>query len=167
MDVNMSDEEATGLLRHALPDYRWDGVDLLAYKDEGAAPFRAITRQVLFHRADLGCEFRYFEVQPGGYSTLERHEHVHAVMVARGRGHCLLGDEVHAISERDLVTIPPMTWHQFRATMLEPLGFLCMVNVERDRPQLPTPDDLAKLRSTPHIAAFLDGRLAAEHTAIA
>ena len=40
----------------------------------------------------------------------------------------------------DLVTIPSWTWHQFRATDGEPLGFLCMVNAERDRPQLPTPE---------------------------
>lgn len=167
MGGSMSDGEFATPLRKALPGQRWEGVDLLAYKEEGAAPFRAITRQVLFHRSDLGCELRYFEVQPGGYSTLERHEHVHAVVIARGRGHCLVANDVRAIKERDLVTVPPMAWHQFRATMGEPLGFLCMVNVERDRPQLPGPDELAKLRSAPHIAAFLDGRVEPEETATA
>ena len=49
-----------------------------------------------------------------------------------------------------------MTWHQFRATKGEPLGFLCMVNAQRDKPQLPTPDDLARLKADPKIAAFLD-----------
>jgi hypothetical protein len=33
-----------------------------------------------------------------------------------------------------------MTWHQFLADAGEPLGFLCMVPSERDRPQLPTAD---------------------------
>ena len=28
--------------------FRWDGVELNAYKEEGSAPFKAITRQVLF-----------------------------------------------------------------------------------------------------------------------
>ena len=42
-----------------------------------------------------------------------------------------------------------MTWHQFRATKGEPLGFLCMVNAERDKPQLPTPEDVARLREIP------------------
>ena len=46
---------------------------------------------------DLGCELRYFEMAPGGYSTLERHEHMHAVMILRGHGHCLLGGEVRAV----------------------------------------------------------------------
>jgi hypothetical protein len=30
-----------------------------------------------------------------------------------------------------------MTWHQFHAAPDEPLGFLCLVAAERDRPQLP------------------------------
>jgi hypothetical protein len=50
-----------------------------------------------------------------------------------------------------------MTWHQFRATESEPLGFLCMVNTERDKPQLPSDADLAGLAADPAIAAFLRG----------
>jgi hypothetical protein len=53
-----------------------------------------------------------------------------------------------------------MTWHQFRATTEEPLGFLCMVDAQRDKPQLPTPQDVERLRQTPAIAAFLDSKLA-------
>ena len=48
-----------------------------------------------------------------------------------------------------------MTWHQFRATRGEPLGFLCMVNAARDKPQLPSAEDLAKLEADATIAAFL------------
>jgi hypothetical protein len=51
-----------------------------------------------------------------------------------------------------------MAWHQFRASRGEPMGFLCMVNAERDKPQLPTPEQLDRLRADPHVAAFLDGR---------
>jgi ribulose-bisphosphate carboxylase large chain len=29
---------------------------------------------------------RYFEIAPGGYSTLEKHEHEHVVIPIRGRG---------------------------------------------------------------------------------
>lgn len=143
--------------RESQPGFRWDEVDLLAYKEEGAAPFKSITRQILFQRPELGCELRYFEIDAGGYSTLERHEHVHAVMILRGSGRCLVGDDVRAIRERDLVFIPPLTWHQFRATNDEPLGFLCMVNAERDKPQLPTAVDLHELKKSPAVAAFLDG----------
>lgn len=132
-------------IRKAQDGFRWDGVDLLAYKEEGAAPFKAITRQTLFHDSSLGCELRYFEVAPGGYSTLERHEHVHAVMILRGHGQCLLADAVNEVGPHDLVAIPSWTWHQFHASRGEPLGFLCMVNRERDKPQLPTEEERAEL----------------------
>ena len=135
---------------------RWDGVELHAYKDEGgSAPFKDVTRQTLFKDETLAGELRYFEIAPGGHSTLERHEHVHAVMILAGKGRCLVGEDVRDISAFDLVHIPPMAWHQFRAGPDEPLGFLCMVDRERDRPQLPTDDDLAELKSRPEVAAFL------------
>lgn len=135
--------------------FHWSGVDTLQYKAEGSAPFRDVTRQVLFSDADFACQLRYFEVQPRGYSTLERHQHVHAVMVVRGKGRCLVGNAVYDLQTHDLVTIPAMAWHQFRADGPEPLGFLCMVNAERDRPQLPTDQDLQTLRRDPSVAAFI------------
>ncbi len=141
-------------------DFRWDAVEHRPYKEEGSAPFRAISRQVLFEEPALGCELRYFEMDAGGFSTLERHEHMHGVMVFRGHGHCLLGSTVRPVKPGDLVTIPAWTWHQFRATSGEAFGFLCMVNRERDRPQLPTEADLAGLRGVAAVAAFLDGELA-------
>jgi quercetin dioxygenase-like cupin family protein len=136
-------------------DYRWDEVPLLAYKEGGAAPFKAITRQVLFANPELACEMRYFEVAAGGYSTLERHQHTHGVMILRGAADVLLGGEVRPVKTLDLVHIPPMTWHQFRTTGDEPMGFVCMVNAERDKPQLPTAEDLDALKRDPAIAAFL------------
>jgi quercetin dioxygenase-like cupin family protein len=147
------------LHRQFLEGFRWQDVDQLKYKEEGVAPFRDITRQVLFSDEALRCELRYFEMQSDGYSSLERHEHAHAVMIFRGTGHCLLGDEVRSVSQNDLVKIPAMTWHQFRATQGAPMGFLCMVNVERDRPQLPDEDELMDLKSDPKIASFLVGRV--------
>ena len=144
------------LHRPAHGEGRWTGVEVLPYKEDDRALFKSVTRQVLFSDPELHGEMRYFEVAPGGFSTLERHEHMHAVLILRGSGHCLVGDEVKSLGTRDLVTVPPMAWHQFRATKGEPLGFLCMVNAERDKPQLPTADDLARLKANPKIAAFLD-----------
>lgn len=151
-------------LRRALPGYRWEGVELLRYKQEGSAPFRDVTRQVLFADAG-GAEWRYFEVAPGGWSTLERHQHTHAVMILRGRGSCLVGERVRPVAEHDLVEVPPETWHQFRAAADAPLGFLCLVSRERDRPRLPGPEDLAALRALPEVARFLDGEDAAPEAA--
>jgi mannose-6-phosphate isomerase-like protein (cupin superfamily) len=149
----MAEREST--FHRKAKGYRWEGVEELPYKEDSRALFKSITRQVLFSDPALTGELRYFEMAPGGFSTLERHEHMHAVLILRGRGHCLVGDEVRAIETRDLVTVPAMTWHQFRATRGEPLGFLCMVNAARDKPQLPSPEDLAKLERNPQVAAFL------------
>ncbi|MFA7666212.1 MAG: RuBisCO large subunit C-terminal-like domain-containing protein [Burkholderiaceae bacterium] len=157
-------------VRRALSSGRWQGVTPMRYKETGAVqtgavqagavqtgatPFRDVSRQVLFQLPELHCEWRYFEIAPGGHSTLERHQHAHAVMILRGRGRCLVGERVHEIGEHDLITIAPDTWHQFRAAADAPLGFLCLVNRERDRPRLPTPADLEQLRSRPEIAAFI------------
>lgn len=143
--------------RSAQGEGRWEDVSVLAYKAGDSAPFKDITRQLLFEQPELGCELRYFEIAPSGHSTLERHEHVHAVMILRGRGRCLVGQEVRAVAAHDLVSIPPMSWHQFRASAEEPLGFLCMVNRERDKPQLPTAAELETLRASRQVASFLDG----------
>ena len=150
------DSETKGSIR-AFTDWRWDQVPLHPYKEEGAAPFKAITRQTLFNDPGFGCELRYFEMAAGGHSSMERHEHMHAVLILRGEGHCLLGDEIRVVRQNDLVTIPPWVWHQFRATAGAPMGFLCMVNQVRDKPVLPSEAELAEMRRNPEVAAFLDG----------
>lgn len=142
-------------LRAALSPGRWPDVPVLAYKQDADSPFEAVTRRVLFAAPELDCELRYFEVDRGGHSTLERHEHAHAVVVHRGCGQCLVGHDVRDIGVGDLVSIAPMTWHQFRANRGEPLGFLCMVNVRRDKPRQPTREDLEALKAVPAIATFL------------
>ena len=142
------------IIRH-VGGQRWNGVPVLNYTVEGTH-FKAISRQVLFEGGPkLGAELRYFEIEPGGHSTLERHDHIHSVMVIRGRGRCLVGDTVHDIAEHDLVSVPTMTWHQFRATTDEPLGFLCLVNTERDRPQRPDEKSVAELQAMPAVAEFI------------
>jgi quercetin dioxygenase-like cupin family protein len=151
------DTEHPPLFRPAKDGFRWEAVAHQPYKQDGSAPFKDISRQVLFHEDDLGCELRYFEMDAAGYSTLERHEHAHAVMILRGHGECLLGEEIRPVKPFDLVSIPSWTWHQFRATAGEPLGFVCMVNVLRDRPQLPTDEELAAMKAVPAVARFLDG----------
>ena len=155
MDTEQAPNFRPPNFRSAQAGFRWDGVAHQPYKQDGSAPFKDISRQVLFHEASLGCELRYFEMAAGGYSTLERHEHEHAVMILRGTGQCMVGLEVREVKQFDLVTIPSWTWHQFRATGREPLGFLCMVNVQRDRPVLPTPEELAAMRRSPAVSAFL------------
>lgn len=149
------DEKKPAPAFRSFDGYRWAEVPFLPYKEEGSAPFKSISRQLLFKEDALRCEMRYFEVQPGGYSTLERHEHSHGVMILRGSADVMVGDEVKVAKTFDLVHIPANTWHQFRTKGDEPMGFVCMVNVERDKPQLPNDEDIARLKENPAVADFL------------
>jgi quercetin dioxygenase-like cupin family protein len=134
-------------------DYTWDGVERKHYKTDGTA-FRDIERFSLLGEGEgeleLNCQTRYFEVQPGGYSSLEYHRHPHSVVIIRGRGSMVLGDEVHELNLHDVVYISPETLHQFHADRGEPLGFLCVVDRYRDKPSVPDPDQAeSMLRGTP------------------
>ena len=103
------DSEQPPNFRPSLGGFRWDGVAHQPYKQDGEAPFKDISRQTLFHDDALACELRYFEMDTNGWSSLERHEHAHAVMILRGRGQCMVGDEVRDVKQFDLITIPG--WH--------------------------------------------------------
>ena len=143
-----------GNLRHQ-GDFRWEGLDILKYKEDGHH-FKDITRQLLYGgRQEMPIQLRYFEIGPGGHSTLERHEHVHVVMVLRGSGEALVEGLVRPLDPFDLVEIPPGSWHQFRATNGETLGFLCIVRTERDRPELPRGEYLEVLGRQPGVAEFI------------
>lgn len=144
------------MLIHHSGDYTWEDVLVLAYKEENLTCFKSITRQVLLNAVpELPCQLRYFEVAPGGYSTLEKHEHVHFVVIFRGEGRALIDGEVHTVREKDVIFIPSLTWHQFRAAEGCPLGFLCLVAEDRDRPILPANEDLKILQQNSQIAEFI------------
>src|SRR5438128_5790758 len=120
---------------------RWQGVEVREYKADGA-PYKDVTRQTVLGdgdgEADLNFITRYFEIQPGGYSTLERHRHPHAVVVIRGRGRVALGEHTYDLAPFDCVYVAPGAVHQFAASGGAPLGCLCMVDRGRHRPELVT-----------------------------
>jgi quercetin dioxygenase-like cupin family protein len=135
--------------------FDWEDVPVHPYKEEGTH-FRSITRRTLFHgTGQLPCEVRYFEIAAGGHSTLERHEHEHLVIIQRGSGSVLIGNEVGDFSPFDVIEIPPRTWHQFRAAKGEAFGFLCIVNTRRDRPRRPSAEELEQLKATPGSSNFI------------
>ena len=135
------------MIRKSVGDFRWEGVEVHPYKEDGGTHFKSITRQTL-HKGenDLPVELRYFEVAPGGHSTLELHHHQHLVTIVRGRGHALVGEEIVEVGEHDTIHVPPCTWHQFQADLDDHLGFLCIVSSERDKPHRPSAADLIELR---------------------
>ncbi|MDQ1349314.1 MAG: S-methyl-thioxylulose 5-phosphate methylthiotransferase [Acidobacteriota bacterium] len=120
----------------AARDYRWP-VALRPYKDGGEL-YREVTRQTLLGEGEgeeaLTFVTRYFEIAPGGFSTLEHHAHPHSVVILRGRGSVQLGERRFAVAAADCVYVAPHEVHQFHADRGEPLGFLCVVDRDRDRP---------------------------------
>ncbi len=94
-------------------------------------------------------ELRYFEVQPGAASRLERHEHEHYVIVKRGLGYAVIGDSATEIGANDVIYVAPLELHQFVNRSDEPFGFYCIVDSCRDFSQAPTPEDLARLEASP------------------
>ena len=138
-------------------NFKWDGVDTLVYKQDGS-PFKDVTRQVLYDGAyDIPCQFRYFECLPGGYSTLEYHEHTPMVMIGRGKGQVLLGDDIYDVEQGDFIEIPGNTIHQFRANKGDYIGFFCLVNKDRDKVKLLNDEQMETLRQNPKIKEFLEG----------
>lgn len=119
-------------------DFSWQGVERKTYKTDTTS-FKDIHRYTLLgdDYSDLNVQTRYFEIQPGGYSSLEFHRHPHSVIIIRGRGEVILNNELKKIHPFDVVYISPETIHQFHAAEKEPLGFICVVDRYRDRPAIP------------------------------
>jgi quercetin dioxygenase-like cupin family protein len=113
----------------------WAGVSRLPYKQGEDGPFRGIARCQLAAPDPASFELRYFELEPGGYTSLERHRHVHVVVGLRGRGRVRIGAEAHAVRSGHVVQIASRTEPQFSNDSAEPFGFLCIVDRERDRPE--------------------------------
>jgi quercetin dioxygenase-like cupin family protein len=122
------------------PDFRWSGVPAVEYK-QAAEHHRGVTRVTLVGDRGETTSFqtRYFEIAPGGFSSLEKHLHEHVVVVLRGEGEVRLGETVHPLHFGDTVYVAPSEVHQFRnVSSTEPFGFLCIVDARRDRPVLIT-----------------------------
>ncbi len=88
-----------------------------------------VTGKVLVGPEDNAPNFRirYFRLEPGGSSSLERHPHDHGVFILHGRARVRMGAEEVEVGPRDVVYVPGNELHQFRAIGDEPLGFLCVI----------------------------------------
>jgi len=130
-----ADEGAGSSVIHSDERGGWEGIATLPYK-RADGTWSGVTRQVLAGgpESPSSFELRYFELAPGGRSSYEKHRHEHAVVVLRGSGEVLLAGALHALRPGDFVRVAPGDAHQFRNTGNEPLGFLCVVDAERDAP---------------------------------
>ena len=116
----------------------WAHIPVEPYKKNTDA-YQGITRRELVGKRGETTDFhlRYFEIEKGGFSTLEKHEHEHVVVVLHGHGQVRIGCNISDIGPGDVVYVSPSDPHQFlNLDHDEPFGFLCIVNAERDRPQM-------------------------------
>jgi mannose-6-phosphate isomerase-like protein (cupin superfamily) len=132
----------------------WEGIEATGYSPE--APGTGVARHTLVgerksNPSEPGprMELRYFEVQPGAASRLEKHEHEHYVIVRRGLGYAVIGDTATEIGADDVVYVGPLELHQFVNRGDEPFGFYCFVDTCRDYSQAPTARELARLEASP------------------
>ena len=130
----------------------WDGVPVEGYRP-GAAP--GVERHTIIggrkENAEAGgpsMELRYFRLQPGTTSRLEKHEHEHYVIIGEGQGHAIVGDRVWDVAAQDVVYVGPLEPHQFLAKGDAPFGFFCIVSSERDYSQALSPEELAHLAAS-------------------
>ncbi|MBI5188667.1 MAG: cupin domain-containing protein [Nitrospirae bacterium] len=118
-------------------NFRWHGIRIERYKP-GGKDWSDIIRQTLIgnHGESAKFHLRYFEISPGGHSSLERHRHEHVVICVRGKGRVLTDKKTNTLNFLDTLYIAPDTPHQLSNPFDKPFGFLCIVNAKRDRPKI-------------------------------
>jgi ribulose-bisphosphate carboxylase large chain len=119
--------------------FQWKGRESSPYKDAGDLAFRGVRRVELVGKfgEHTHCDLRYFEVQPGGYTSREKHLHTHIIIGARGQAVLALGDQRLPFRQHDIAYIRPLEVHQLINESDESFGFYCIVDHDRDRPMKP------------------------------
>ena len=110
----------------------------------GVESWKGVSRTELLGRRGESMAFhlRYFEILPGGHSSLEKHEHTHAVIAVKGKGQAEVGSRVWGMKPLDVCYTSPWEVHQFRCPKdaQESFGFFCIVDAVRDKPVLVDPN---------------------------
>jgi len=131
---------------HKFDSFSWSEVDKERYKDTGGH-WCGIDRNTIVGNRGESAKFhlRYFEIGPGGNSSLEKHNHEHTVICVRGRGRAVVEDKLYEMEDMDVLYIAPGAPHQLLNPYNEPFGFLCIVDAERDRPRNIDKEDIERL----------------------
>jgi ribulose-bisphosphate carboxylase large chain len=137
-DYRPANGEGIHTLLAFVENFRWQHRSDREYKSDDDN-FSAVRRVELIghHGEQADFDLRYFEIQPGGYTSLEKHLHTHVILVARGQG-ILITDQLRAeLKPMDVAYVRPLQVHQLRNESDQPFGFFCIVDRERDRPMRP------------------------------
>jgi quercetin dioxygenase-like cupin family protein len=125
--------ESMTIIHRYTQAFSWTDVEIDHYPP--GKEMRGVSVRWLIGPAEQAPNFalRYFEIEPGGWTSLDQHAHDHGVFVLRGEGSVLLGQQVSEVSFGDVIYIPPNQVHQLRNTGEEPFGFLCIIPPKETR----------------------------------
>jgi len=104
--------------------YEWENVVPKAYTGK-----EGILKHVLIGQNEGSENFiiRYFVLEPGRSSNLERHEHEHGVVIVHGKGKVQLNDEFIDVGPMDAIFISPNDLHQLTNVGEDSFGFICVI----------------------------------------
>lgn len=108
--------------------FQWDNVVPKKLEING---IEGVTKNILIGHDDEAPHFimRFFWLEPGGHSMLERHPQEHEVIILKGKGTVQIGDEISEVNPYDVVFISPNELHQFKNVSDEPFGFICVIPI--------------------------------------
>lgn len=106
--------------------FQWEGVKALPLNDEG---LKFVTKHVLIGENEGAPNYimRFFHLEPGGHSKLERHLQEHEVIILNGMGEVQIAETTYSVKPFDVIFIEGDELHQFRALDDQELGFICVI----------------------------------------
>ena len=112
-------------------EYEWEGVIPERYDTED---FKGVVKRVLVGPKDNAPNYviRYFQLEPGCSSRLERHPHDHGVVILHGEAKVQLTEEFITVGPMDSVYVAGNDLHQFTNIGEKSLGFICVIQANID-----------------------------------
>ena len=124
------------VIRHK-SNLSWNFIKTEPYKNK-PSNWAEIKRKVLVGKEadNSSIHLRYFEIDKGGFSSLEFHKHEHIVICVKGKGRVKIDNKVYKIKPFDIVYVAPNSIHQFLNPYKDTFGFFCIVQSKRDKPKI-------------------------------
>ena len=107
-------------------EFNWENIPIESYD---SSEMKGVTKRVLISQKEEAPYFvmRYFEIEPGGWTSFDKHPHDHGVIILKGKGKVLLGNEEIEVGFGDVVYVPCNEIHQFKNNGEEIFGFICVI----------------------------------------
>lgn len=111
--------------------YRWEGARSRRYEDR--EDVKGVTENWLIGKGENAQNYamRYYEVEVGGFSHAEQHDHDHGVLILRGKARLQINNDFFDLDTFDVAYISPNDFHQLVNAGDEPMGFICVIPAKR------------------------------------